>query len=349
MFLPRRRFLRLAAAAAVAMPHVARAQAYPNRPVRLVVGFAPGGPNDINARLIGQWLSERTGQQFIVDNRPGAGGNIAVDAVVRSPPDGYTLLVIGANNAINNTLYEKLSFDFLRDIVPVATIYRVTQVMDVNPAFPAKSIPEFIAYAKANPGKVNFASAGTGSVAHVTGEYFKMMSGIQMQHIPFRGAPPALTALVGGQVDVMFDNLPSSVEHIRADRLRPLGVCSLARLPALPDVPPVAEFVPGFETSAFAGLGAPQGTPAEIVDTINKGVNAGLADPRAARRGARAEMFNTINRGVTAGLADPRVAGRILELGGTPMPLSAAGFGKHVADETEKWAKVVKFSGAKPG
>jgi tripartite-type tricarboxylate transporter receptor subunit TctC len=325
MKLSRRRLLHLGAAgvALPAIPRIARAQSYPSRPVRLMVGFAAGQAIDILARLVGQALSERLGQQFIVENRPGAGGNIVTDIVVRSPPDGYTLLVVGANNAINASLYDNLTFNMLRDIVPVAGIYRVPQVMEVNPAFPAKTVPEFIAYAKANPGKVNFASAGSGSVAHVTGEYFKMMSGIQMQHIPFRGAPPALTALIGGQVDVMFDNLPSSVEHIRADRLRPLGVCSLARLPALPDVPPVAEFVPGFETSAFAGLGAPQGTPAEIVDTINKGVNAGLADPK--------------------------VAGRILELGGTPMPLSAAGFGKHVADETEKWAKVVKFSGAKPG
>ncbi len=321
----RRRLLHLGAAgvALPAIPRIARAQSYPSRPVRLMVGFAAGQAIDILARLVGQALSERLGQQFIVENRPGAGGNIVTDIVVRSPPDGYTLLVVGANNAINASLYDNLTFNMLRDIVPVAGIYRVPQVMEVNPAFPAKTVPEFIAYAKANPGQVNFASAGSGSVAHVTGEYFKMMSGIQMQHIPFRGAPPALTALIGGQVDVMFDNLPSSVEHIRAGRLRPLGVCSLARLPALPDVPPVAESVPGFETSAFAGLGAPQGTPAEIVDIINKGVNAALADPK--------------------------LAGRILDLGGTPMPLSAAGFGKHVADETEKWAKVVKFSGAKPG
>jgi len=299
------------------------AQSYPSRPVRLMVGFAPGQAIDILARLVGQALSERLGQQFIVENRPGAGGNIVTEMVVRSPPDGYTLLVVGANNAINASLYDNLSFNMLRDVVPVAGIYRVPQVMEVNPAFPAKTVPEFIAYAKANPGKVNFASAGSGSVAHATGEYFKMMTGIQMQHIPFRGAPPALTALIGGQVDVMFDNLPSSIEHIKAGRLRPLGVCSPKRLDALPDVPPVADSVPGFETSAFAGLGAPQGTPADIIQIINKGVNAGLADPKVAQK--------------------------ILDLGGAPMPLSPAEFGKLVADETEKWAKVVKFSGAKPG
>jgi len=325
MRVSRRTLLRLGAGAAAlpAAPFVARAQAYPSRPVRLIVGFAAGQAIDILARLVGQALSERLGQQFIVENRPGAGGNIATEAVVRSPPDGYTFIVIGANNAINASLYDNLNFNVLRDVVPVAGIYRVPQVMEVNPNFPAHSVPEFIAYAKANAGKINFASAGSGSVAHVTGEYFKMMTGIEMQHIPFRGAPPALTALIGGQVDVMFDNLPSSVEHIRTGRLRPLGVCSPARLPALPDVPPVADTVPGFETSAFAGLGAPKGTPAEIIEIINKGVNAGLADPKISQR--------------------------ILDLGGTPMPLSPDGFGKYVADETEKWAKVVKFSGAKPG
>jgi tripartite-type tricarboxylate transporter receptor subunit TctC len=324
MKLSRRKLLHLGAGAALSgIPRIAMAQSYPSRPVRLMVGFAPGQAIDILARLVGQALSERLGQQFIVENRPGAGGNIVTEMVVRSPPDGYTLLVVGANNAINASLYDNLSFNMLRDVVPVAGIYRVPQVMEVNPAFPAKTVPEFIAYAKANPGKVNFASAGSGSVAHATGEYFKMMTGIQMQHIPFRGAPPALTALIGGQVDVMFDNLPSSIEHIKAGRLRPLGVCSPKRLDALPDVPPVADSVPGFETSAFAGLGAPQGTPADIIQIINKGVNAGLADPKVAQK--------------------------ILDLGGAPMPLSPAEFGKLVADETEKWAKVVKFSGAKPG
>jgi tripartite-type tricarboxylate transporter receptor subunit TctC len=325
MKLSRRKLLHLGggAAALPAIPRIARAQSYPSRPVRLMVGFAPGQSIDILARLVGQALSERLGQQFVIENRPGAGGNIVTEAVVRSPPDGYTLLVVGANNAINASLYDNLSFNVLRDVAPVAGIYRVPQVMEVNPSFPARTVPEFIAYAKAHPGKINFASAGSGSVAHVTGEYFKMMAGIEMQHVPYRGAPPALTDLIGGRVDVMFDNLPSSIEHIKAGKLRPLGVCSPKRLDALPDVPAVADFVPGFETSAFAGLGAPQGTPADIIEILNKGVNAGLSDPK--------------------------VATRIIELGGMPMPLSPDGFGKHVAQETEKWAKVVKFSGAKPG
>ncbi len=323
MTIPRRRFLQLAcgAAALPALPRAALAQAYPARPVRLMVGFAAGQAIDILARLIGQSVSERLGQQFIVENRPGAGGNIAVDVVVRAPPDGYTLLVIGANNAINSTLYEKLTFDFARDIVPVASIYRVTQVMVVNPSFPAKTIPEFIAYAKANPGKINFASASTGSVAHVTGELFKMMTGINMQHVPYRGAPPALTDLIAGQVDVMFDNLPSSIEHIRAGRLRPLGVSSKARWDGLPDVPTIGDTVPGFETSAWAGIGAPKGTPADVIEKLNKEI--------------------------AAGLADPKIKARILELGGTPLTSSPAEFGKLIADESAKWGKVVKFSGAK--
>ena len=323
MTIPRRRFLQLAcgAAALPALPRAALAQVYPARPVRLMVGFAAGQAIDILARLIGQSLSERLGQQFIVENRPGAGGNIAVDVVVRAPPDGYTLLVIGANNAINSTLYEKLTFDFARDIVPVASIYRVTQVMVVNPSFPAKTIPEFIAYAKANPGKINFASASTGSVAHVTGELFKMMTGINMQHVPYRGAPPALTDLIAGQVDVMFDNLPSSIEHIRAGRLRPLGVSSKARWDGLPDVPTIGDTVPGFETSAWAGIGAPKGTPADVIGKLNKEI--------------------------AAGLADPKIKTRIVELGGTPLTSSPAEFGRLIADESEKWGKVVKFSGAK--
>ena len=251
-----------------------------------MVGFAAGQAIDILARLVGQALSDRLGQQFIVENRPGAGGNIATEAVVRAAPDGYTFLVVGANNAINATLYDNLNFNMLRDIVPVAGIYRVPQVMEVNPAFPARTVPEFIAYAKANPGKTNFASAGSGSVAHVTGEYFKMMTGIDMQHIPYRGAPPALTDLIAGQVHVMFDNLPSSIEHIRAGRLRPLAVCSPARLPALPDVPTVAEFVPGFETSAFAGLGAPQGTPADIIETDQQGRERGSRRSEGCRHGS---------------------------------------------------------------
>jgi tripartite-type tricarboxylate transporter receptor subunit TctC len=325
MKLSRRKLLHLGAGAAAlpGLPRIARAQSYPSRPVRLMVGFAAGQAIDILARLVGQALSERLGQQFIVENRPGAGGNIATEMVVRSPADGYTLMVVGANNAINASLYDNLNFNVIRDLAPVAGIYRVPQVMEVNPAFPARTVAEFIAYAKANPGKINFASAGSGSVAHVTGEYFKMMAGIDMQHVPYRGAPPALTDLIGGRVDVMFDNLPSSIEHIKSGRLRPLGVCSLKRLDALPDVPPVAESVPGFETSAFAGLAAPKDTPAGIIAMLNKGVNAGLADPKLATR--------------------------ILDLGGAPMPLSPGEFGTLVAGETEKWAKVVKFSGAKPG
>ena len=290
--------------------------------MRLIVGFGAGQAIDILARLIGQKLSDRLGQQFVVENRPGAGGNLAVEAVVRAPADGYTLLVIGANNAINATLYDNLNFNLIRDIVPVAGIYRVPQVMEVNPAFPAKTVPEFIAYAKANRGKINFASGGNGSVAHVTGELFKMMAGIQMQHVPYRGASPALVDLIGGQVHVMFDNMPSSIEHIRAGRLRPLAVCTTKRLDVLPDVPTVSESLPGFETSAFAGLGAPKGTPADIVERLNREVNAGLADAS--------------------------LRARIIELGGVPLPVSPAEFGKLIADETEKWGKVVKFAGAKP-
>jgi tripartite-type tricarboxylate transporter receptor subunit TctC len=282
----RRQFLHLASGA-VALPalsRIASAQTYPTRPVRLVVGFAAGQAIDILARLIAQSLSERFGQQFIVENRPGGGGNIATEAVVRAPPDGYTLLAVGSNNMINATLYEKLNFDFIRDIALVASIYRVPQVMEVNPSFPAKTLPELIAYAKANPGKINFASAGNGSVAHVTAELFKMMAGVNMQHVPYRGAAPALTDLLGGQVHLMFDNMPSSIEHIRAGRLRPLAVTATARLEGLPDVPTVADFLPGFETSAWAGIGAPKNTPAEIIDQLNRETNAALADPKLKAR-----------------------------------------------------------------
>jgi tripartite-type tricarboxylate transporter receptor subunit TctC len=286
-----------------------------------MVGFAAGQAIDVLARLVGQWLSQRLGQQFIIENRPGAGGNLVTEAVVRATPDGYTLLVIGANNAINATLYDNLSFNFLRDIAPIAGIYRVPQVMEVNPAFPAKTVPEFIAYARSNPGRINFASAGIGSVAHVTGELFNIMTGIKMQHVPYRGAPLALTDLIAGQVDVMFDNIPSSIEHIRAGQLRALGVSTTTRLTVLPDVPIISEFVPGFETAAFAGLGAPKGTPSEIIEILN--------------------------RETTAGLANPNLKERIIGLGGIPLPLSPADFGKLIADETEKWGKVVKLSGAK--
>ena len=320
----RRQFLHLASGA-VALPalsRIASAQTYPTRPVRLVVGFAAGQAIDILARLIAQSLSERFGQQFIVENRPGGGGNIATEAVVRAPPDGYTLLAVGSNNMINATLYEKLNFDFIRDIALVASIYRVPQVMEVNPSFPAKTLPELIAYAKANPGKINFASAGNGSVAHVTAELFKMMASVNMQHVPYRGAAPALTDLLGGQVHLMFDNMPSSIEHIRAGRLRPLAVTATARLEGLPDVPTVADFLPGFETSAWAGIGAPKNTPVEIIDQLNRETNAALADPK--------------------------LKARVADLGGMVFPLSPAEYAKRVAEETEKWGKVVKFSGARP-
>jgi tripartite-type tricarboxylate transporter receptor subunit TctC len=291
--------------------------------VRLVVGFAAGQAIDILARLIAQSLTAQLSQQFLVENRPGAGGNIAAESVARAPADGYTLLVIGANNPINTTLYGKLGFDLLRDFAPVAGIYRVFQVMEVNPAFAARTVPEFIAYAKANPGKINFGSAGTGSVAHVTGEWFKMMAGVDMQHVPYRGAPLALADLLSGQVQVMFDNLPSSIDHIRAGRLRALAVSTPMSLELLPGVPPLAEFLPGFETSAFAGIGAPAGVSREIVDKLNSGV--------------------------TTALADPKLKARIVDLGGVPMPMTPAEFGLLLAAETEKWGKVIRAANIKPG
>ena len=321
--LSRLKFLHLAAGAAAlpAMSRIASAQAYPSRPVRIILGFAPGQAIDIVTRIIGQWLSEQLGQQFIIENRPGAGGNIATEAVVRAPPDGYTLLAIGSNNMINVTLYEKLNYDFIRDIAPVASIYRVPQIMEVNPSFPAKTILEFIAYAKAHPGEISFASAGNGSVAHVTGELFKMMTGVDMLHVPYRGAPPALTDLISGQVHVMFDNMPSSIEHIRAGRLRPLAVTATTRWQEFPDIPTVADFVPGFETSAWAGIGAPKNTPAEIIDKLNREINGALLDPK--------------------------IKARIADLGGMVLALSPTEYGKRIEEETEKWAKVIKFSGAK--
>ena len=324
MKLCRRQFQRLAAGA-LALPAVsssAGAQAYPAQPVRLVVGFAAGQAIDILARMIAQSLAERFSQQFIVENKPGAGGNIAAESVARAPADGYTLLVIGANNPINSTLYANLSFDLLRDFSPVAGIYRVYQVMEVNPAFPARTVPEFVAYAKAHPGKINFGSAGTGSVAHVTGEWFKMMAEVDMQHVPYRGAPLALADLLSGQVQVMFDNLPSSIEHIRSGRLRALAVSTPASLEVLPGVPPLAEFLPGFETSAFAGIGAPAGVSREIVDKLNAAVNAALADPT--------------------------LKARIVDLGGVPMPMTPAAFGLFLAAETEKWGKVIRAANIKP-
>jgi tripartite-type tricarboxylate transporter receptor subunit TctC len=286
-----------------------------------VVGFAAGGNLDIIARLLGQWLSARFGQPFVVENRPGGGGNIGTEAVVRAPPDGYTLLLVGTPNMINATLYEKLNFNFIRDIAPVASIDRVPLVMEVNPAFPAKNVPEFIAYAKANPGKINMASAGTGTGQHVAGELFKMMAGIDMVHVPYRSAGPALADLIGGQVQVMFDGIPSSIEHLRAGRLRALAVTTATRLEVLPDIPTVGDFVPGYEASGVHGIGAPKNTPAEIVDELNKEINAALADPKMKAR-----------------LADLGVA----VLSGSP-----AAFGKLIAEETDKWAKVIRFAGLK--
>jgi tripartite-type tricarboxylate transporter receptor subunit TctC len=320
--LRRREFLRLAAGAAAlhGVSRGARAQDYPARPVRVIVGFAPGQAIDIAMRIIAQRLSERLGQQVFIENRPGGGGNIATEAVVRSPPDGYTLLAIGSNNMINATLYPKLAYDFSREIAPVASVYRVPQVMEVNPSFPAKTVPEFIAYAKARPGEISFASAGNGSVAHVTGELFKMLTGVNMLHVPYRGAPLALTDLIAGQVHVMFDNMPSSIEHIRAGRLRPLAVTAMTRLEVLPAVPLLGDFVPGFETSAWAGIGGPKNTPAEIVDRLNREINAALADPT--------------------------VKARFADLGGEVLPLSPEDYAKRIGEEIDKWAKVIKFSGA---
>jgi tripartite-type tricarboxylate transporter receptor subunit TctC len=322
--LARRRFLHLATAAA-ALPSVSRmatAQTYPTRPVRLIIGYPPGGSADITARLLGQWLSERLGQPFVIESRPGASTNIATEAVVRAPPDGYTLLLVAPANAINATLYEKLNFNFISDIAPVAGIIRFPNVMVVNPLVPAKSVPEFIAYAKANPGRLNMASSGNGSTIHVSGELFKMMTGVNMVHVPYRGGAPALTDMISGQVQVMFDNVPTSIEFIRAGKLRALAVTTATRSEVLPDLPTVGDFVPGYEASAWYGVGVPKGTPDDIIDKLNKEINAILAEPKAKAR-----------------LAD---------LGASLLAGSPADFGKLVADETEKWGKVVKFSGAKP-
>jgi tripartite-type tricarboxylate transporter receptor subunit TctC len=324
MKLPRREFLHLAAGVTV-LPAISRfawAQAYPARSVRIIVPFPPGGPYDIHARLMGQWLSERLGQPFVIENRPGGSSNIGTETVVRAPPDGYTLLLVGVGAAINATLYDKLNFNFIRDIAPVASISRVPNVMEVNPSFPAKTVPEVIAYAKANPGKINMASGGNGTAAHVTGELFKMMTGINMLHVPYRGSGPALTDLIGGQVQVTFDPLASSIEHIRAGKLRALAVTTAARSEALPDIPTVSDFVPGFEASAWYGVGVPKNTPAEIVDKLNKEINASLADPK--------------------------IKARLADLGGTVLAGSPADFGTLIAEETKKLGEVVKFSGAKP-
>jgi tripartite-type tricarboxylate transporter receptor subunit TctC len=323
MKLPRRQFLHLAAGAAAlpAVSRIARAQTYPSRPVRVIVPVAPGGATDILARLIGQWLSERLGQPFVIENRPGAGNNMGTEAVVRAPPDGYTLLLANTTNAINATLYEKLNFNFIRDIAPVAGVIRATYVIVVNPSVPAKTVPEFIAYAKANPRKVNKAATGTGTGDHFAGELFKMMAGVDMVHVPYRGGGPALADLIAGQAQVMFPTTVSSIEYIRAGRLRALAVTAATRSDALPGIPTVGEFVPGYEASGWFGIGAPKNTPTEIVDKLNKEINAALADPK--------------------------IKSRLHDLGGVPMPMTPADFGKHIADETEKWGKVIRAANIK--
>jgi len=318
MKVPRRAVLRLAACAAAlpAVSRMARAQAYPSRPVRIIVPFAAAGAFDIMARLIGQWLSERLGQPFVIENRPGAGTNIGTETVVKAPPDGYTLLLAGTPNAINATLYEKLNFNFIRDIASVAGISRAPLVMAVHPSVPAKTVPEFIAYAKANPGKISMASAGIGAPSHVSGELFKMMAGVNVVHVPYRGAGPALVDLLAGQVQVGFPSVPSSIEYVRAGKLRALAVTSATRSDALRDIPTVGEFLPGYEASASYGIGAPKGTPVEIIDMLNKEINAALGDPK--------------------------MKARLADLGGTPLLGSADDFGKLIAEETEKWGKVIK-------
>jgi tripartite-type tricarboxylate transporter receptor subunit TctC len=319
----RRRFLSLAAGAAAlpATARLAKSEAYPTRPVHWIVSFTAGGPNDTVARLIGQYLSERLGQQFVIENRVGAGGNIGMAAVLSSAPDGYTIGFAAPNNAINTSLYEKLPFDFIHDSVPVAGTMLLTNVMVVHPDVPAKTVAEFIAYAKANPGKINMASSGSGTSVHMSGELFKAMTGIEMQHVPYRGSAPAMQDLLTNRVQVLFDNLPGSIAHIKAGALRALGVTAPKRSNALPDVPTIGETVPGYEAIVWYGIVAPKGTPPEIVDTLNSAVNAVLADPK--------------------------LKARLAELGGEAMPMTPAQFGKLIADETEKWAKVVKFSGAK--
>ena len=323
MKLPRRKFLYLAAgvAALPAVSRIARAQAYPSRPVRIVVGFAAGGPTDIIARLIGQWLSERLGQQFVIENRPGAAGKIATEAVVRAPPDGYTLLQVSTSAAINATLYGKLNYDFIRDIVPVAGIIRAPGVVVVNPTVSARTIPELIAYAKANPGKLTMASPGTGSSPHLAGELFKTMTGVNITLVSYRGDAPAITDLLAGQVQMMIPAPAAFIEYIRAGKVRALAVTTSTRWEGLPDIPTVSEFVPGYEASFWWGVGAPKNTPAEIMDRLNKEINAGLADPK--------------------------MKARLADLGGTVLPGTPADFGKLIADETEKWGKVIQAANIK--
>jgi tripartite-type tricarboxylate transporter receptor subunit TctC len=324
MKLPRRQFLQLAGAAITAPAFSQRALAldYPTRPVHLIVGFAAGGPQDITMRLIGQWLSERLGQSFIIENRPGAGGNVGAEYVVHADPDGNTLLSVSSPNAINATLYDNLKFNFIRDIAPVGSIMRVPLVMEVNPSFPVHTVAEFIAYAKANPGKISYASAGIGTPQHVSAEMLKMMTGIDMVQVPYRGAAPALQDLIAGQVQVMIDTTPASMQYIRSGRVRALAITTLSRADVLPELPTVADTVPGYEATSWFGIGAPRNTPVEIIDKLNKEINAAIADPK--------------------------IKARLADLGGTVLPGSPADFGKLIAAETEKWAKVVKFSGAKP-
>jgi tripartite-type tricarboxylate transporter receptor subunit TctC len=330
MKLPRRRFLHLTAGGValpavshVAWSRVAWAQAYPTRPVRIVVGFTPGGGADIVTRLIGQWLSERFGQPFVIENRPGAATNVAMETVVRARADGYTLATVTSTNAINATLYDNLSFDFLRDIAPVGSISGVPNVMVVNPSVPARTVTEFIAYAKINPGKVNYGSAGTGAPSHLAGELFRTMAGIEIQHVPYRGAAPALTDLLGGQVQVAFSPMPSLIEYIKAGTLRALAVTTATRSQALPDLPTIADVLPGYEASTWYGLGVPKSVPAEIVDKLNKEINVALAEPN--------------------------MRARMADLGGTVLSGSPADFGRFIAEEVEKWGKVIRAANIKAG
>jgi tripartite-type tricarboxylate transporter receptor subunit TctC len=323
MKFPRRAFMHLAAGAAAlpAVPHVARAQAYPSRPVRIVVGFPAGGATDIQARLMGEWLTQRLGQQFIVENKPGASGNIGTETVAKASADGYTLLQVVTPHAINAALYSNLNFDFIRDIAPVIYLARLAYVVVVNPSVPATTLPEFIAYAKANPGKINYGSAGQGTPQNIACELFKMMTGVNLVHVPYRGGAPAVADLISGHVQVIFAPVSEAIQQIQAGKLRALAVTTATRLDVLPDVPTVADFVPGYEASGFGGIGAPKNTPPEIIDMLNKELNAGLADSK--------------------------IKARIVELGGTVTGGSPAAFGKIISDATEKWAKVIKFAGVK--
>ena len=319
----RRQFLHLAAGA-VAFPAVSRltwAETYPSQPVRVIVGFAAGGPNDILARLIGQWLAKRLGHPFVIENRPGAGSNIATEAVVHAPPDGYTLLLVGSPNAINASLYDRLNFNFIRDIAPVASFMRGALVLAIHPSVPAKTLPEFIVHAKANPGKLSYGSGGVGGITHITAELFKMMTGVEMVHVPYRGVAPALTDLLGGRVQALFANPAQSIPYIGAGRLRALAITAATRSEALPDIPTVGEFVPGYEASSIFGFGAPKNTPAEVIDKLNKEINAGLADPE--------------------------IKARVADLDGTVLVGAPADFGKLIADDTEKWGKVIRAANIK--